>query len=230
MLNELKKAVCEANLSLADSGLVIDTWGNVSGIDADRRNVVIKPSGVPYKGMEPRHMVVVSLADGKVVEGDLKPSSDTATHLEIYRNFAGVGGVVHTHSLFATAWAQAQRAIPVLGTTHADYFNGPVPCTREMTADEIDRDYEANTGKVIIERFRSLNPLHLPGVLVAGHGPFAWGQSAAQAVHNAIILEHLAQLASCTLALAANATPIADALLNKHFGRKHGPGSYYGQK
>jgi L-ribulose-5-phosphate 4-epimerase len=229
MLEELKKTVCDANLKLAASGLVIDTWGNVSGIDRAAGKIVIKPSGLPYDGMSPRHMVVVNLADGQVAEGDLRPSSDTPTHLEIYRSFPAVGGVVHTHSLFATAWAQARKAIPPLGTTHADYFHGPIPCTRLMTPEEINADYEANTGKVIVERLVGMDPLEAPAVLVAGHGPFAWGQDADKAVHNAIILEHLAQLAIATVALDGAVQPIGKALLDKHFFRKHGPGSYYGQ-
>jgi L-ribulose-5-phosphate 4-epimerase len=230
MLKELKEQVCQANLQLAAEGLVIQTWGNVSGIDRAGGRVVIKPSGVAYDQMQARHMVVVSLEDGAVVEGDLRPSSDTPTHLELYRAWPGVGGVAHTHSLYATAWAQACREIVVLGTTHADYFHGPVPCTRTMTAQEIARDYEANTGKVIVERFAALDPLQMPGVLAASHGPFAWGADAAEAVHHAVVLEHVAHLASETVRLEPSPRPIAQALLDKHFLRKHGPGSYYGQK
>jgi L-ribulose-5-phosphate 4-epimerase len=242
MLEELKKQVCEANLRLAASGLVIETWGNVSGVDRPGDAMVIKPSGVPYEGMTPEHMVAVSLATGAVLDGGLKPSSDMPTHLELYRAFGGVGGVVHTHSIFATAWAQARKAIPPLGTTHADYFCGPVPCTRPMTAEEILDHYEANTGKVIVERFSgglqaaayrgleaTLDPLVTPAVLVAGHGPFAWGRSPQQAVENAIVLEHLAHLAILTLGIEPYSRPISQELLQKHFFRKHGPGRYYGQ-
>jgi len=230
MLEELKQNVCEANRRLVREGLVIHTWGNVSGVDRASGNVVIKPSGVSYDGMTPGHMVVVSLATGKVVEGDLKPSSDTPTHLVLYRAFKEIGGIVHTHSLYATAWAQAQREIPALGTTHADYFRGPVPCTRSLATKEIKNDYEANTGRVIVERFKKLDPLHFPGVLVASHAPFAWGSSLEKAVENAIVLEHLARLASETLRVKPSAKPMPRALLDKHFLRKHGPDAYYGQK
>src|SRR5579859_2793149 len=176
MLEQLKKDVCEANLDLVKEGLVIQTWGNASGIDRERGLVVIKPSGVPYSGMKPKHMVVVSLADGKVVEGNLKPSSDTPTHLVLYRAFARIGGVVHTHSLYATAWAQACRELVAYGTTQADYWYGDVPCTRKLRPQEIKKDYEANTGKVIVETFRKKDPSHHPAVLVASHGPFTWGK------------------------------------------------------
>jgi L-ribulose-5-phosphate 4-epimerase len=229
MLEALKEEVCQANLELVREGLVIQTWGNVSGIDRTSGHVVIKPSGVPYDRMQPAHMVVVSLATGLVVEGQLKPSSDTPTHLVLYRAFAGVGGIVHTHSLYATAWAQARRELPALGTTHADYCYGPVPCTRLMTAAEIQGDYEADTGKVIVERFAQLDPLAAPAVLVASHGPFAWGPTVSDAVHNAVVLEHLARLASETLRLEADTPPMQPVLLDKHFLRKHGPGRYYGQ-
>ena len=230
MLEQLKEQVCRANLLLVSEGLVIQTWGNVSGIDRAAGRVVIKPSGVPYDHMKPEHMVVVAMDDGRAVEGELRPSSDTPTHLELYRNWPAIGGIVHTHSLYATAWAQACREIVALGTTHADHFHGAVPCTRSMTAQEVTRDYEANTGKVILERFAGLDPAQLPGVLVASHGPFAWGPSPDQAVHNAVVLEHLARLASETLRLEPYPHPIPQALLDKHFLRKHGPGSYYGQK
>jgi L-ribulose-5-phosphate 4-epimerase len=230
MLDELKQRVCEANRHLAASGLVVQTWGNVSGLSRDGDHVVIKPSGVPYQELTPGHMVVVSLADGQVAEGDLRPSSDTPTHLELYRGLAGLGGVVHSHSLYATAWAQAERAIPPLGTTHADYFFGSVPITRTMTAEEIEADYEVNTGKVIVERFASLDPEALPGVLVAHHGPFAWGDSPEQAVHHAVVLEHLARLASETVRVDPYPRAIGMKLLEKHYLRKHGPGAYYGQK
>ena len=230
MLEELKEQVCRANLQLVAEQLVIQTWGNVSGIDRDHGCIVIKPSGVPYDQMAPQHMVVVSLEDGRTVEGDLRPSSDTPTHLELYRAWPGVGGIVHTHSLYATAWSQACREIVALGTTHADYFHGPIPCTRNMTAQEIARDYEANTGKVIVERLAGLDPMQRPGVLAASHGPFAWGASPDDAVAHAVILEHLARLASETMRLEPYPRPIAQALLDKHFLRKHGPGSCYGQK
>ncbi|MCD4824974.1 MAG: L-ribulose-5-phosphate 4-epimerase [Phycisphaerae bacterium] len=230
MLEELKKQVCDANLELVAEGLVIQTFGNVSGIDRRSGLVVIKPSGVSYDGMTPEHMTVVSLETGEIAEGDLRPSSDTPTHLELYRAFAGIGGIVHTHSLYATAWAQARKEIPPLGTTHADYFHGPVPCTRLMTDEEIEGDYEANTGKVIVERFAGLDPAHIPAVLVAGHGPFAWGLSPAAAVHNAAILEYLGRLAGETIRIEPHPEPISTKLLDKHFLRKHGPAAYYGQK
>jgi L-ribulose-5-phosphate 4-epimerase len=229
MLEKLKQEVCCANLALVREGLVIQTFGNVSGIDRARGLAVIKPSGVSYEGMKPRHMVVVALADGRVVEGKLKPSSDTATHLVLYRAFDQLGGVVHTHSLYATAWAQAQREIAALGTTHADYAHGPIPCTRWLRRAEIRDAYEANTGQVIVERFRRLDPAHFPGVLVAGHGPFAWGEGPADAVHHAAILEFLARLASETYRIAPGTRPMPSALLDKHFFRKHGPQAYYGQ-
>jgi L-ribulose-5-phosphate 4-epimerase len=230
MLEQLKKDVCQANLDLVAKGLVIETWGNASGLDRARGLMVIKPSGVPYSGMKPKHMVVVSLADGKVVEGNLKPSSDTPTHLVLYRAFAGIGGVVHTHSLYATAWAQAQRELPSYGTTQADYWYGDVPCTRLLKPAEIKNDYEANTGKVIVDTFKKKNPLHHPAVLVASHGPFTWGRDAADAVHNAGVLEFIARLASETLRLNPKTRPMHPVLLDKHFLRKHGPNAYYGQK
>jgi L-ribulose-5-phosphate 4-epimerase len=232
MLEQLKAEVCKANLDLVDEGLVIQTWGNASGIDRARGLVVIKPSGVSYNGMTRDHMVVVSLADGKVVEGNLKPSSDTATHLELYRAFKEIGGVVHTHSLYATAWAQAKRKIPSYGTTQADYWYGEVPCTRPMTPQEIKNDYEKNTGTVIIEAFKKqkLNPLEHPAVLVASHGPFTWGKTPADAVHNASVLEFVARLASETLRINPKTKPMHPVLLDKHFLRKHGAKAYYGQK
>ena len=229
MLEELKKEVCEANLRLLAEGLVVQTFGNVSGVDRAGGHMVIKPSGLPYEGMKPKHMVVVCLLTGQPVEGDLRPSSDTPTHLELYRAFQGAGGVVHTHSIYATAWAQARRGIPPFGTTHADYFHGAIPCTRAMIPGEITAEYEANTGKVIVERFAELDPLQIPGVLVAEHGPFAWGPTPSQAVHNAVILEHLARLASETLRVEPYPGQIGRELLDKHFMRKHGPGAYYGQ-
>jgi L-ribulose-5-phosphate 4-epimerase len=230
MLEELKRQVCEANLQLVREGLVIQTWGNVSGLDRVQGLVVIKPSGITYDAMEPEHMVVVQLTNGHVVESDLKPSSDTPTHLELYRAFSGVTGIVHTHSLYATAWAQAQRDIPALGTTHADYFHGPVPCTRRMTNAEIESDYELNTGKVIVERFAGLDPMQMPAILVASHAPFVWGASVAKAVENALVLEYVARLASETRAINSSIEPMQSVLLGKHFLRKHGPGAYYGQK
>ena len=229
MLDALKRDVCRANLDLVQAGLVVATWGNASGIDRQRGLVVIKPSGVPYAGMTPRHMVVVSLRDGKVVEGQFKPSSDTPTHLVLYRAFPSIGAVVHTHSLYATAWAQAKKDLPSYGTTQADYCYGDVPCTRLLTAAEIRSDYEANTGHVIVERFKRLDPLQHPAVLVASHGPYAWGKNVTDAVHNAVVLEFLARLASETLRLNPNLKPMQPALLGKHFLRKHGPNAYYGQ-
>ncbi len=226
---ELKEQVYQANLALTAGGLVVGTWGNASGIDADRRHVVIKPSGVPYDTMKAADMVVVSLADGKVAEGSPAPSSDTPTHLALYRAFETVGGVAHTHSLSATAWAQARKAIPAMGTTHADYFRGAVPCTRMLRTEEIHNNYEANTGKVIVECLTGVDPLQCPGVLVAAHGPFAWGRSPAEAASHAAIIEHLAQLACRTLEVEPYPKPVPKELLNKHFLRKHGPDAYYGQ-
>lgn len=230
MLRNLKSAVCKANLDLVAEGLVVETWGNASGIDRERGLVVIKPSGVPYAGMKPEHMVVVALDSGKVVGGKLNPSSDTATHLELYRAFPSIGGVVHTHSLYATAWAQARRPIPSYGTTQADYWYGDVPCTRLLTPKEIKTEYELNTGRVIVETFEKLNPLEHPAVLVASHGPFTWGKDADAAVRNAVVLEFVARLASETLRINLKTKPMQPVLLDKHFLRKHGPGAYYGQK
>jgi L-ribulose-5-phosphate 4-epimerase len=230
MLEELKQQVCEANLDLVKEGLVIQTWGNASDIDRERGLVVIKPSGVPYASMKPQHMVVISLETGKVVDGYLKPSSDTPTHLVLYRAFPKIGGVVHTHSLHATAWAQACRAIPAYGTTQADYWYGEVPCTRKMKPAEIKKDYEANTGHVIVETFKKLNPVEHPAVLVASHGPFCWGKDARDAVHNAITLEFVARLAGETLRINPKTPPMQPVLLDKHYLRKHGSGAYYGQK
>ena len=229
MLEGLKEEVCKANLRLVAEGLVIQTWGNVSGIDRDHGLVVIKPSGVAYDGMSAEQMVVVSLETGERVEGELRPSSDTPTHLALYRAFAGIGGVVHTHSVSATAWAQAGREIPALGTTHADYFYGPVPLTRQLTKAEIAGDYEANTGKVIVERFAGLDPVRMPAVLVVNHGPFTWGKSPDDAVANAVYLEHVARMASETLRVDPSAAPLPKALLDKHFLRKHGAHASYGQ-
>jgi len=229
-LKELKEAVWEANLQLVREGLVLQTWGNASAVDRDRGLVVIKPSGVPYDQMKPGHMVVVSLETGQTVEGTLRPSSDTPTHLVLYRAFPQIGGVVHTHSLYATAWAQACRPLPCYGTTQADYWFGEVPCTRAMKPAEIRRDYEANTGHVIVETFRGRDPLQQPAVLVASHGPFTWGRHVHEAVHNAVVLEFVARLASETLRIHPRVRPVTRPLLEKHFLRKHGPGAYYGQK
>src|SRR5579859_539057 len=230
MLKQLKADVCKANLDLVSKGLVIETWGNVSGVDRARGLMVIKPSGVPHDGMKPEHMVVVSLETGKAVDSKLKPSSDTDTHLALYRAFKEIGGVVHTHSLYATAWAQAQRGLPSYGTTQADYWYGDVPCTRALKPAEIRDNYEANTGKVIIETFKKKNPMHHPAVLVASHGPFTWGRDAADAVHNAGVLEFIARLASETVRLNPKVKPMHPVLLDKHFLRKHGPKAYYGQR
>ena len=230
MLAELKKVVCQANLELVHRGLVIETWGNASGIDREQGLVVIKPSGVAYDCMKPSQMVVVALDSGKVVEGSLKPSSDTPTHLVLYRAFEGIGGIVHTHTLHATAWAQTGQELPALGTTHADYFFGPVPCTRQMKPSEIQGDYEANTGSVMVEAFRGRDPVSCPGVLVASHGPFAWGATPEKAVENAAVLEHLARLASETFRIFSSVRPMQQVLMEKHFFRKHGSGAYYGQK
>ena len=229
MLEKLKAEVCQANLDLVAQGLVIQTWGNVSGVDRARGVMVIKPSGVPYAEMQPKHMVCVALDSGKVVAGKLKPSSDTDTHLILYRAFAGIGGVVHTHSLYATAWAQACKPLLAYGTTQADYWYGDVPCTRLLTPTEIKNDYEANTGHVIVETFKKLDPMQHPAVLVASHGPFTWGKDVAEAVHNAGVLEFVAQLASETLRINPKLKPMPSALLDKHFLRKHGPSATYGQ-
>lgn len=230
MLEILKQQVCAANLKLVSEGLVIQTWGNVSGIDRAGGHLVIKPSGVPYAELRPEQMVVLSLESGEQVEGELRPSSDTPTHLILARAWAHVGGIVHTHSLYATAWAQAKRGIPALGTTHADYFDGEVPCTRVLTAPEIAGDYEANTGQVILERFGVLDARRFPGVLVASHAPFVWGETPDKAVENAIVLENVARLASETLRIAPDIDSMQSELLSKHFNRKHGACAYYGQK
>lgn len=229
MLETLKEQVCRANLDLVKHGLVTLTWGNVSGCDRASGLVVIKPSGVSYDVMKPQHMVVVDL-DGKVVEGDLSPSSDTATHVLLYKHFPGVGGITHTHSFHATMFAQARVEIPCYGTTHADHFMGPVPVTRPLTAKEVDQAYEANTGHVIIERFKDLNPVEIPGVLVAGHAPFAWGESAAESVRNAVALEAVARLAIGTRTIRPDAPPLEAYVLDKHYQRKHGPNATYGQR
>jgi L-ribulose-5-phosphate 4-epimerase len=232
MLEKLKAEVCKANLDLVAEGLVIQTWGNASAVDRASGVMVIKPSGVPYSEMKPQHMVCVSLETGKVVEGKLKPSSDTATHLVLYRAFAGIGGVVHTHSLYATSWAQAQKPLLAYGTTQADYWYGDVPCTRLMKPAEIKKDYEANTGEVIVETFKKLkyDPTQHPAVLVASHGPFTWGKDVHDAVHNASVLEFIAKLNSETLRINPKIKPMQGVLLDKHYLRKHGKNAYYGQK
>ena len=228
MLEELKNKVLEANLDLVRQGLVIYTWGNVSGIDRATGLDVIKPSGVSYDDMKASDMVVVDL-DGKVVDGDLNPSSDTPTHLVLYRAFHEIGGVVHTHSTFATAWAQAGRDIEPLGTTHADYFYGPVPCTPALSNEQISGDYEASTGDIIAEVFKGRNPMHTPAVLVRNHGPFSWGKSPAEAVYHAKVLEEIAKMNFICGQLNPDAS-IKPELVEKHFLRKHGPDAYYGQK
>ena len=228
MLQELKEKVLEANLSLVKHGLVIFTWGNVSGIDREKGLVVIKPSGVSYEHMKAGDMVVVDL-EGKIMDGKLNPSSDTPTHLLLYKFFKKIGGIVHTHSEWATSWAQAKRAIPAYGTTHADYFYGEIPCTRDLTKDEIIKEYERSTGEVIIERFKELDYNAVPGVLVSGHAPFVWGTDATNAVHNAVVLEEVAKMAFRTQVLG-NKEPIDRFLLDKHYLRKHGNNAYYGQK
>ena len=231
MLSELRRQVYEANMELPRRGLVIFTWGNASGIDREKGLVVIKPSGVEYRDLTAEKLVVVDL-EGKVVEGELAPSSDTRTHLELYKAFPAVGGVVHTHSPFAAAWAQAGRDIPCFGTTHADYFYGPVPCARALTAAEVAGDYEKNTGRVIVETFRGrgLDPAHTPGVLCAGHGPFTFGKDAAGAAYHAAVLEEVAKMALYTRQLDPGAGPAPGWVIEKHFSRKHGPNAYYGQK
>lgn len=228
MLEQLKEQVFQANLDLVKHGLVIFTWGNVSAIDRGKGLVVIKPSGVSYEKMKAEVMVVVNL-DGEIVEGSLKPSSDTPTHLVLYRKFENIGGVVHTHSEWATSWAQAGLGIPAIGTTHADYFYGEIPCTRKMTKAEIEGEYELETGNVIVERFKGLNPDQIPGVLVNNHGPFSWGKSAADAVHNAVVMEEVAKMTFRSFILNPKIT-MDKVLLDKHFLRKHGKNAYYGQK
>ena len=228
MLEELKKIVCEANKMLPKHDLVRYTWGNVSGIDRENGLVVIKPSGVPYEEMQPEDMIVTDLR-GAVLEGRWRPSSDMPTHLVLYRAFPEIGGVVHTHSRWATSFAQAGRSIPLLGTTQADYFYGDIPCTRPMTAEEIRGAYEEETGNVILETFRGLDPENLPGVLVHGHGPFAWGTDPLNAVHNAVVMEECAFMDYHALMLEPDLTGISDALRDRHFLRKHGKDAYYGQ-
>lgn len=228
MLEELKQQVYEANMELPRKGLVTYTWGNVSGIDREKGLFVIKPSGVPYEKMQPSHLVVMDL-EGNKVEGVLNPSSDMWTHLELYRAFTEIGGVVHTHSPWATSWAQAGRAIPCYGTTHADYFYGMIPCARSLTEEEIKEDYEKNTGLVIVETFKGQNPDYVPGILCTNHGPFTWGKDAAEAVHNSVVLEEVAKMAYRTEVLKENVKPAPQYLKDKHFFRKHGSNAYYGQ-
>jgi L-ribulose-5-phosphate 4-epimerase len=222
------ESVLEANREIVRQGLVISTFGNASGVLREKGLVAIKPSGVDYGALTLEDLVVTDL-DGKVVQGKFRPSSDLPTHLELYREFTDIGGVVHTHSRFATAWAQACREIPPLGTTHADYFHGPVPLTDQMTREEIRQAYELNTGKVIVRRFKKLDPRAFPSVLVASHGPFCWGKDALDAAHNAVLLEELARIAYYTITLNQETAPISQDLLDKHYLRKHGPGAYYGQ-
>lgn len=228
MLEELKKIVCEANLQLVEHKVVIFTWGNVSGIDREKGLVVIKPSGVDYSNMTPDDMVVTDL-DGNVVEGHYKPSTDLPTHLELYKAYSDIGGVVHTHSINATAWAQAGRDIPFYGTTHADYFYGAIPCTRQLTEAEVVTEYEKNTGSVIIERLSGIKPLEVPGALVRSHGVFAWGKDPLNSVHNAVVIEAIAQMALKTEVICPTVNTAPDYLLNKHYLRKHGKNAYYGQ-
>ncbi|MBR6946058.1 MAG: L-ribulose-5-phosphate 4-epimerase [Prevotella sp.] len=230
MLEELKEKVFQANLDLVKHNLVIFTWGNVSAIDRESGLVVIKPSGVSYDKMKADDMVVVDLQTGKVVEGDLNPSSDTPTHLVLYRAFPEIGGIVHTHSTYATAWAQAGKDIPNIGTTHADYFHDEIPCTDDMTADQMDA-YEHNTGVVIVDRIKkgNINPVHTPGVLVKNHGPFSWGKDADNAVYNAVVMEQVAKMAFVSYCVNPE-TMMNPLLIEKHFSRKHGPNAYYGQK
>lgn len=230
MLEELKEKVFKANLDLVKHNLVIFTWGNVSAVDREKGLMVIKPSGVSYDTMKESDMVVVDLETGKVVEGDLNPSSDTATHLVLYRAFPEIGGIVHTHSTYATAWAQAGKDIPNIGTTHADYFHDEIPCTDDMTADQMDA-YEYNTGVVIVDRIKkgNINPVHTPGVLVRNHGPFSFGKDADNAVYNAVVMEQCAKMAFVSFCVNPDTT-MNPLLIEKHFSRKHGPNAYYGQK
>ncbi|SNS47662.1 L-ribulose 5-phosphate 4-epimerase [Anaerovirgula multivorans] len=228
MQRDLKKMVLEANLELPQRELVTYTWGNVSGIDRERGLVVIKPSGVSYEAMKVEDLVVVDL-EGNQIEGELKPSSDTSTHLMLYKAFSSIGGIVHTHSTWATIWAQMGKSIPPLGTTHADYFYGDIPCTRKMKKEEIEAHYEKETAALIIETFREIDPSYIPGVLVCNHGPFAWGKDAKEAVHNAVVLEKIAEMAYHTVSLNDKTPIIDDVLLDKHFLRKHGINAYYGQ-
>ncbi len=229
MYDELKKSVCDANLQLQKHNLVIFSWGNVSAIDRDSGVVAIKPSGVSYDQLTPDKIILLDL-NGKILEGSLKPSSDTPTHLELYRNFKTIGGICHTHSVFATMWAQTCREIPCFGTTHADYFYGSVPVTKPMTKREIETDYELNTGKVIVKRFAKLDPLQNRAVLVANHGPFTWGKTASESVEAAVVLEQVAKMAFGTICISPRQKKISQVLLDKHYLRKHGKNAYYGQK
>ena len=228
-LDRLRKEVYEANMMLQEHKLITFTWGNVSGIDRDNGLVVIKPSGVPYEELSPENMVVVNF-DGDVIEGDLNPSSDTATHIALYEQYQDIAGVVHTHSPKATAWAQAGKQIPALGTTHADYFYGNIPCTRALTSEELKGEYELNTGKVIIETIGSNDPMAIPGIVVREHAPFTWGTSPKNAVHNAVVLEEVARMATDTMIINQAVVNIPQDLLDKHYLRKHGKDAYYGQK
>ena len=228
MLEELKQRVYEANMQLPVHGLVTFTWGNVSEIDRETGYFAIKPSGVPYEKLKPEDMVIMDL-NGNKIEGKYNPSSDTPTHIELYKAFPEIGGVVHTHSTYATAWAQAGCDIPNIGTTHADYFHDAIPCTADMTEAEVKGAYELETGNVIVKRFEGLNPVHTPGVLVKNHGPFSWGKDAYDAVHNAVVMEQVAKMASIAYAVNPNLT-MNPLLIEKHFSRKHGPNAYYGQK
>lgn len=231
MLEELKKRVCYANQELVKRGVVIYTWGNVSEIDRNKGLVVIKPSGVEYEDLKPEKMVIVDLGTGKTVEGDYNPSSDTATHLELYNAFPSIGGITHTHSINAVSFAQAGCDIPALGTTHADYFYGAIPCTRELTEDEVESAYELNTGKVIVEclKNRNIDPLSIPGILVKSHGPFSWGKDSISSVYHAVVMEVVSEMCLKTILLNPHAE-MAQYILDKHFKRKHGPNAYYGQK
>lgn len=228
---ELREQVCAANKEISRTGLAMLTWGNVSGLDRARGVMAIKPSGVDYAALTPEHIVLLDLDSGRLVEGAMRPSSDTPTHLHLYRCFPALGGIIHTHSHFATVWAQAGREIPCFGTTHADTFHGPVPVTRPLTRAEVEGEYERNTGVVIEERFAAagLDPLHVPGVLAAGHAPFAWGKTPEKALEHALILEEVARMAFHSMALQPGLAPIPDYLLDKHFQRKHGEHAYYGQ-
>ena len=230
LLKDLRSAVYEANMELPRRGLVVYTWGNVSGVDRDKGFVVIKPSGVEYDELKPEDLVIVDF-DNKIVEGEMNPSSDTKTHVELYKNFENVGGIVHTHSSYAVGWAQAGRDIPCYGTTHADYFYGSVPCTRNLTQEEVDGNYELNTGKVIVETFkeRNLDPAAVPGIICRCHGPFTWGKDAAKAVYHAVVLEEMAKMAMYTITIDPKAETAPQYVLDKHYSRKHGPNAYYGQ-
>ena len=229
MLEKLKEEVYNANMELPKRGLVTYTWGNVSGIDREKGLFVIKPSGVDYDFLNPSDMVVMDL-EGNKIEGDYNPSSDTATHIELYKSFKNIGGIVHTHSPNATAWAQAGKSLPCYGTTHADYFYGDIPCTRNLTEEEIEKGYEKNTGMVIVETFKEINPMYIPAVLCKNHGPFTWGKDAMEAVHNAVVLEEVAKMNFLTELLNKNAEKTPKYMQDKHFLRKHGSNAYYGPK